>query len=129
MNPSNEYLMILRNTDWDEGLSADEISGLVERYTAWIEHMQSIGKVKGGRPLLPGGRVISGKGDAISDGPFIESKESVGGYIVISASGYDEAVEIAKSFPPVQLGVGVELRELTDVCPVCQRLEKRLAEA
>ena len=43
MNPSNEYLMILRNTDWDEGLSADEVSGLVERYTAWIEKMQAMG--------------------------------------------------------------------------------------
>lgn len=129
MNPSNEYLMILRNTDWDEGLSVDEVTRLVEQYTVWIERMQEQGKIGGGRPLMPGGRVIAKQGERISDGPFIESKEAIGGYIVINADSYDEAAEIAKTFPPVQLGVQIELRELTHVCPISQRLEKRLAEA
>jgi hypothetical protein len=129
MDSPNEYLMILRNTDWDEGLTVDEITRAVEEYTAWFDRMLAAGKVAGGRPLLAGGRVVGKQDGRISDGPFIESKEAIGGYIIIRAGNYDQAIEIVKTFPPVQRGVQVEIRELTQVCPISQRLEKRLAEA
>ncbi|MES2439508.1 MAG: YciI family protein [Verrucomicrobiota bacterium] len=129
MKDTKEYLMILRNTDWDEGLAVEEIARVVDEYTRWFDRMLTEGKITGGRPLLSGGRVVGKEGGMISDGPFIESKEAIGGYIVVRAGDFDEAVEIVRTFPPVRLGVRVEIRELTHVCPISQRLEKRLAEA
>jgi hypothetical protein len=128
MKRSNEYMMLLRNTDWDEGLSIEEITKLVSQYTEWFDRMLAEGKVTGGRPLMAGGRTVAlSQGDKVLDGPFIESKEAIGGYILLAAENLGAAVEIAKTFPPVIRGVQVEVRELTDVCPISQRLEARLA--
>ena len=126
---TKEYMMILHQTDWDAGLSIEETERIIGQYTEWFERMSKSGTLTGGRPLLGGGRVVAKQGDHVSDGPFIESKEAIGGFIVIKAGSYDEAVEIARTFPPVQVGVKVELREFAIVCPVSQRLEERLAQA
>ncbi|MEO5913066.1 MAG: YciI family protein [Luteolibacter sp.] len=127
MKISNSYLALLRNTDWDGGLSAEEVAGLVEKYTVWIDRMIADGKITGGMPLLAGGRTITPQANGISDGPFIESKESIGGYLLVNAADYEEAVAIMKTFPPVVAGVGVEIRQITDICPILQRLEAKLA--
>ncbi|MES2661129.1 MAG: YciI family protein [Verrucomicrobiota bacterium] len=128
MSRSNEYMMLLRNTDWDEGLSVEEITRFVGHYTEWFDRMLAEGKVTGGRPLIAGGRMVAlSSGDKVLDGPFIESKEAIGGFILLHAEDLAAAVEIARTFPPVQRGVQVEVRELTDICPISQRLEARLA--
>lgn len=126
MNPP-QYMLLLRNTDWDEGLSPEEIEQAIRDYTAWFENLIEQGKVSGGYPLLNGGKVVSvKKGGVISDGPFIESKEAIGGYIMLRVEDEGEAVRIAKTFPPVRRGVVVEIRELTEVCPVSQRLRGKM---
>lgn len=119
---NNQYLMLLRGTNWDTGLTAEETAAHVAKYHAWFERMTREGKIAGGTPLLETCRMVSKQGDRISDGPFIESKESIGGYIIINATDCDAAVAIVKTFPPVELGVHVEIRQLTDVCPISQRL-------
>jgi len=124
---TREYMMILQRTDWDEGLSIEETEKVIGLYTEWFERLAKAGTITGGKPLLAGGRVVEKQGNQVSDGPFIESKEAIGGFITIHAANMDEAVEIVKTFPPVQMGVHVEVREFSDVCPVSQRLEKRLA--
>jgi hypothetical protein len=128
MNPP-QYMLLLRNTDWDAGLSPTEIESAIRDYTVWFEGLIEQGKVSGGYPLLNGGKLVSiKKGGVISDGPFIESKEAIGGYIVLRVDDENEAVAIAKTFPPVARGVVVEIRELTEVCPVSQRLRNKLSE-
>ncbi|MES2923548.1 MAG: YciI family protein [Verrucomicrobiota bacterium] len=128
MKRSNEYMMLLRNTDWDEGLSIEEITKLIAQYTEWFDRMLAEGKVAGGRPLIAGGRTVALSQDGkVLDGPFIESKEIIGGYILLAADDLGAAVKIAKTFPPVMRGVQVEVRELTNICPISQRLEARLA--
>ncbi len=124
---TKEYMLILQRTDWDEGLSIEETEKVIGQYTEWFQRLAREGTITGGKPLSAGGRVVSKQGDRVSDGPFIESKEAIGGFITINAASIEEAVEIVKTFPPVQMGVHVEVREFSAICPVSQRLEKRLA--
>lgn len=55
------------------------------------------------------GKVVR-SGDVVENGPYIEDKESIGGLIIISASSYEEAAEIAKGCPVLELGGNVEIR-------------------
>lgn len=125
---SSEYMMVLRNTDWDEGLSIEEVAETIDRYHEWFNRLLEGNVITGGRPLLAGGRVVSLSSDGTAtDGPFVESKEVIGGHINIQASDLEAAVEIARTFPPLQRGVKIELRELAVECPVSQRHAERVA--
>ena len=55
------------------------------------------------------------------DGPFTETKEAVGGYLVLQADNIDEAVEIARSMPTLRYGISVEVRPILAECPIFQR--------
>ena len=61
--------------------------------------------------LKPGGRVLTASG--VTDGPFAEAKEVVGGYMVLAAENYDAALEVARECPGVvRPGSSVEIREI-----------------
>ena len=55
------------------------------------------------------------------DGPFAESKEAVGGYLVLQADNLNEAVEIARSTPMLKYGITVEVRPILAECPIFER--------
>ena len=106
-----EYMLLFRGTDWDRGLSTEEIQNVMSRWIAWFDRLTEQGKARAGQPLTDQGKVISGKkGQTILDGPFAESKETVAGYILLQVDNLDEAVEIAKGCPGLDYGISVELR-------------------
>jgi len=79
--------------------------------------LASQGKLKGGAPLKPeqeGARIRVSNGEPlVATGPFVETREVIGGYFVIECDSYDEALEIAKRCPHMLNGLGpVELREV-----------------
>lgn len=78
----------------------------------WGEWFQECGPaiVDGGDALKPTGRVLK-EGLVVTDGPYIEGKEILGGYSVINADSYDAAVEIAKKCPIAKFGGQIEIRE------------------
>ena len=105
----------------------EDVASTIERYHEWVQRLSGEGVLAGGRPLFGGGRVMEmGKNGTVIDGPFVESKEVVGGYIVLNADTIEEAAEIAKTFLPLERGLTIELRELAIECPVSQRHEERL---
>ena len=65
-----------------------------------------------GEPLLPGGKLISGANKKVTDGPYTEGKEIVGGFFIIKAADYDEAVTIAKDCPDYEYGGSVQVRQV-----------------
>jgi hypothetical protein len=69
--------------------------------------------LRGGNALMPSGTATSIRGGSITDGPFAETKEALGGYYVIEAADLDEAIAIAKQVP-APLG-GVEVRPIRDL--------------
>jgi hypothetical protein len=99
------------------------------KFQGWFQSLEQKGVVKGARPLQKSGKVISGKGGKhVADGPFAESKETIGGYVMIAADSFDEAVAIAKSAPMLDHGVTIELRELAEECPVMAKLRESEAQ-
>jgi hypothetical protein len=92
---------------------------------AWLEHLMTSGKAKGGQALARSGAIVSGKnGRSVTDGPFAESKEVVGGYLLLNVETFEEAVAIAKTCPTLPFGGKVEVRPLTNECLSTKRLEE-----
>jgi hypothetical protein len=80
---------------------------------AWAESLRQSGHHKAGEPLEEEGRILSGKnGSIVTDGPFAESKETIGGYFMITASSLDEATEIARGCPIFDNDGTVEVRPI-----------------
>jgi hypothetical protein len=127
--PTSEYMLLFRGTAWDKDLSPEEIQGVMSQWAAWLERLTQEGKVRGAQPLAKGGKIVSwNNGQTVSDGPFAESKEAVGGYFLLQV-GLDEAVEIAKECPALQYGVTVEVRAVIDQCAHMERLNELLSHA
>lgn len=123
-------MLLFRGPHWDKGLSAEELQDTIDKMIAWFEGLNERGKVKASQPLSAQGRTISGaNGRFVVDGPFTETKEAVGGYLLLQAGSLDEAVEIARSMPTLRYGISVEVRPILAQCPVLQRYPGLTARA
>ena len=128
-NSTSEYLLLFRGGDWDKNVSPAELQSAVSGFLTWFERLNADGILKAGQPLLPESRIVSGKnGRSVADGPFAESKEAVGGYFLIKAEGFDEAVAIAQQCPILEHGAVVEVRPIAADCPTQQRAQGRTAQ-
>ena len=82
------------------------------KWKSWMESLGKEGKFVGGLPLATDGAVVNGSQKAVTDGPFTEGKEIVGGYLIIKASDQAEAVDLSKGCPVLEHEGSVEVREL-----------------
>jgi len=105
-----EYLVISRG-QWDETLSRDEIQNAIDQFYSWYDRLTKEGKIKRGQRLTYEGKTV-GRLNVVTDGPFGESKEVIGGYWFILAQSLDEAVQIAKGNPCLDCGHLVEIRPI-----------------
>jgi hypothetical protein len=88
--------------------SPAEMQAMYAQFNAWREKFQKNLTDMGGR--LGTGRLVAGQ---VPDGPFVEIKEVVGGYMIVSAANLDEAIEVARGCPGlVRPGSGVEVIEI-----------------
>ena len=92
------------------------------RTEAWAEYAQNLataGKIRGGERLRPSASAttlrLNGGGRLLSDGPYAETKEQLGGYFVVEAKDLDEAVELASTMPHLADGGTVEIRPIWDM--------------
>ncbi len=90
--------------------SPEEMQSKMAEWGQWFETIGE-GMVDGGDGLLPTGRIV-GAGGAVTDGPFIEAKDLVGGFSIVQGDSYDQAVAYAKTCPIVAEGGKVEVREM-----------------
>jgi hypothetical protein len=128
----NGYMLIFRGTDWSKGLSPEEMQQVAGRWMAWFKQLSEQGKVTGGSPLEPEGKIVSGKnGRVVADGPFAESKEAIGGYFLLKVNSLEEAVAIAQQCPGLAYGAKVEVRPVAETCPLAAETsaEPQLAHA
>ena len=112
--PTAEYLVICRG-QWDKTLSQDEIQSAAEKFFIWYDRLINEGKMKPGQRLTSEGKTV-GRKDVITDGPFGESKEVIGGYWFILAHSLDEAAQIAKGNPCLDCGLLLEIRPIAPQC-------------
>jgi hypothetical protein len=96
-------------------LSPEEIERVIGEYSAWRERLDQQGRMLGSNKLKDeGGKSLSAEnGDVrVVDGPFAEAKEVIGGYFVIQAADYAEAVRLSTECPHLRYGGRIELREI-----------------
>jgi hypothetical protein len=82
------------------------------KWKSWMESLASSGKYVGGQPLAQGGTVVTGSGRNVTDGPFVEGKDIINGYLHIRANDLKEASELAKGCPILDIVGSVEVREM-----------------
>jgi hypothetical protein len=93
-------------------MTPEELQQNMQKWTSWIgEGFQKGWMVDAGDALTEEGRVVNAK-KVVTDGPFVESKEIVGGYSVVKADSIDAAAELAKGCPVLITGGMVEVRVL-----------------
>lgn len=91
-------------------MSPAEMQAVIERYTAWSAKLAAEGRIAGGNKLHDGtARHITKLG--VIDGPYPETKEIIGGYFLVKAANYDDAVAIALTCPHLDFG-RIEVREV-----------------
>ena len=92
--------------------SLEERQKHMEKWNVWMEQLRANGHVNEhpGRPLEGAGMVVSGKNKLVTDGPFAEAKDIVGGYMSIEAEDLAQAVELAKNCPILEVEGSVEIR-------------------
>ena len=96
----------------DSNLSPTEAQANMQKWFAWIEKLTKENRYLSGEPLEPRGKIVVGSKKVVTDGPFAEGKELVGGYFIILAKDLDEAVALSKDCPGFELNGKVEVRPI-----------------
>lgn len=106
-----EFVLLFRQTDTNNSQSTpDEYQTIMKKWEEWIGGIAAQGKLGGicnrlsneGKVLKPGG--------IITDGPFVEIREALGGFIVVKADTIDEATTLAHGCPAIEYNGSVEIR-------------------
>jgi hypothetical protein len=107
-----KFMLLLydNSKNWKD-LSPDEMQKALEKYVAWRHKPYTL---DGMRLAGDAGRVLRSNGGrpTVTDGPYSETKEILGGYYTIEAPNYDEAVKLAREHPHLQYGGTIELRQV-----------------
>ena len=108
-----EYLMLIRENLGNYGkLTPEEMQKDIEKHVKWVEGLVKNGNFKGGNPLLPSGKHIHSQDKLVTDGPYIELKEGISGFYFLLTNSLEEATEIAKGCPSLEIGATLEVREI-----------------
>jgi hypothetical protein len=107
------FLFVYRGSNEAHGkMSPDEMQQHMQKWQTWITTaLQKGWMVDAGDALNPEGRVVNAR-KVVTDGPFVEAKEIVGGFSIVRADTLDAAAELAKGCPGLLVGGNVEVRPL-----------------
>lgn len=109
-----DFLFVFR-TDFSKmpQASPEQMQAMAKRWMDWFGSIAAQNKLGDrGNRLVPGeGKVVKAN-NVVTDGPYMEIKESIGGYAIVKANSFDEAAEIAKGCPVLAYGGNVEVREV-----------------
>ncbi len=109
----DEYMLIFRHEDGNKVASPEQIQIWMKQTMDWIGGIAAQNKFSGGNGLpFDDAKVVHHK-NIVTNGPFGEIKETIGGYVIVKADSVEEAVEFAKGCPVLQGdGNSVEVRKI-----------------
>jgi hypothetical protein len=109
-----DYLLVYRaDFNFMPERTAEEMAANTKRWMDWIGSIAAQNKLTDrGNRLDVTGKVIN-KDSTITNGPYAEIKESIGGYSIVKADSYEAAIELAKGCPILTTGGNVEVREIS----------------
>lgn len=97
----------------DTNASPEQMQKTMEKWRAWFKDLGEKGHLKDiGHPLERTGKVVKGKQKSVTDGPFAEAKDVVGGFSLIQARDLNQALELSKDCPILDVGGSVEVRQI-----------------
>ncbi|HNF43472.1 MAG TPA: YciI family protein [Ferruginibacter sp.] len=107
-----KFMLIFEGIKSNQEPSAQEMQDIMAKWMAWIDKLAKAGRYVEGEPLLPTGKIISGKNKVVTDAVFAEDKEIIGGYFIINAADYEEAVALCNDYPDFESGGSVIVRQV-----------------
>jgi hypothetical protein len=111
-----KYMLLFRNSTPSEesfqSLSPAEMQAELDKWGKWIGGIAAQGKMVSTDALQHAGKLVKGSKHIVSDGPFIESKELVSGFLILEAESFDEAIELSKGCPIYEIEGSVEVRPI-----------------
>ncbi len=111
-----KYVLLILNTPDQPSPDSAEFGSWYAEVGAWYEKWGASGKLDSGHQLQDAASAKTIRAGAVTDGPFMETKEVLGGYSVIEADSIDEAVEISKTWPGVDRGwITMEVRPVFEM--------------
>jgi hypothetical protein len=110
-----QYILLLHDAGrFPENMSAEEMQAIIRRYVDWRRRVEAGGRKVSGHKLRDGaGRVMRGAGSNtnVTDGPYAEAREVIGGLFIVEAGNYEEAVALSRDCPHLDFGT-IEIREI-----------------
>lgn len=129
----HSFLLLSRTDEWYQHLSHAELQKLIADNKTWVGRLIAEGKARPGVALArEGATVIAKDKRVVLDGPYPESKEAIGGTLILDVATLDEAIAIARACPSLLFNSAIEIRPISDACPLeaCARAkEQQLAAA
>lgn len=112
----SHFMLFIRNGEEPNELSPEQIQQAIQRFSAWAKRLREQGKLVAAEKLKDNEGLLlrTRNGQIVVDGPFAETKETIGGYFVVAAGNLDEAIAITKECPALSNGGIVELREIEE---------------
>lgn len=105
----DEFVYLYRGGE--TGSSPEQAQQVMQKWMAWFKELAQKGHLKDrGQPLERAGKLVGGKRKSVTDGPFAEAKDVVGGYTLILAKDLTEAAELSKGCPILEVDGQVEVR-------------------
>ena len=127
----NGYLLLSRTDEWYRQLSHGELQQILAANKAWVGQLIAAGKARPGVALGRSGATVFGGGKpAVVDGPYAESKEAIGGTLILDVATLDEAIAIAKACPSLRYDSALEIRPISPECPLeaCVRAKQQVEQ-
>ncbi|MSU47829.1 MAG: transcription initiation protein [Opitutus sp.] len=116
---SLQYLLLFRHSQEGPDPTPEQMQEIMGRWMAWMKGMGARGEFAGANRLQETGCVLRAPGGAnLTDGPFVEAKEIVGGYVLVNAPSLAAATAIARGCPGLEHGTIVEVREVLALPPM-----------
>jgi hypothetical protein len=110
-----DYLYLFRGGD--PLPSPEAMQAHMQKWMAWMKELSAKGHFKGGEPLETSGKVLRGRNKSVTDGPYAEAKDVVGGYLVVQAKDLDAATELSRGCPIFETNGSVEVRQIRAMTP------------
>ena len=110
----NEFMYLYRG--YELSASPEEMQKKTTKWMTWLKDLSDKGHLKSfGEPLLPVGKVIKGTKIQITDGPYAEAKDVVGGYSIILARDIEQALQFSLECPIFEDGGSIEVRPIGQI--------------
>ena len=115
LSQNNSEFLLLSRGQWDKSASKNDIEAAIAKFYEWYSSNMASGRIKPGSRLTTEITIVSKSGlksGSVTDGPFGETKEIIGGYWIIVAPNLREAAEFAAQSPVLPYGLYYEIRPL-----------------